>query len=51
MAPAWEAKEPFAAWVTRPEQRTEMNYAAFEEIIRGLRDLLLGRNTGESRAA
>ncbi len=49
MAPAPEAKEPFARWVTRPEQRTEANYAAFEEIIRGLRDLLARRSSGEQR--
>jgi hypothetical protein len=40
VAPAADAKEPFAAWVTDPKQRTEENYAAFEEIIRGLRVLL-----------
>jgi hypothetical protein len=40
MAPTPEAKDAFAKWVTAPERRTEENYAAFEEIIRGLRDLL-----------
>ena len=40
MAPHHEAKEAFAAWVTAPERRTEENYAAFEEIVRGLRDLV-----------
>jgi hypothetical protein len=40
MAPQPEAKDSFAAWVTAPEQRTEENYAAFEEIIRGLRGVL-----------
>jgi hypothetical protein len=40
MAPAPEAKETFAAWITDPKQRTEENYAAFEEIIRGLRAVL-----------
>jgi hypothetical protein len=40
MAPHPEAKDAFAAWVTAPEQRTEENYAAFEEIVRGLRGLL-----------
>ena len=49
MAPAPEAKEAFADWVTRPEQRTEANYAAFEEIVRGLRDLLARRSSGEKR--
>jgi len=43
MAPAIDAKDAFAAWVARPDQRTEANYAAFEEIIRALRDLLTGR--------
>jgi hypothetical protein len=50
MAPDPRSKEGFAEWVTRPEQRTEANYAAFEEVILGLRDLLQ-RNSGESRAA
>jgi hypothetical protein len=40
MAPHPEAKEAFAAWVTDPKRRTEENYAAFEEIIRGLRAVL-----------
>jgi hypothetical protein len=49
MAPAAEAKETFAAWVTQPEQRTEANYSALEEIVRRLRDLLLLRSRGEQR--
>jgi hypothetical protein len=49
MAPAPEAKEAFAAWVTKPEQRTEANYAAFEEIIRSLRDLLNARAARDAR--
>jgi hypothetical protein len=49
MAPAPEAKETFAAWVTQPEQRTEANYAALEEIVRQLRDLLARRSSGEQR--
>jgi hypothetical protein len=49
MAPAPEAKESFAAWVTQPEQRTEANYAAFEDIVRRLRDLLARRSSGEQR--
>jgi len=40
MAPHHEAKETFAAWVTGAKQRTEENYAAFEEVIRDLRELL-----------
>jgi N-6 DNA Methylase len=40
MAPHPEAKDSFATWVTAPEQRTEENYEAFEEIIRGLRGVL-----------
>jgi hypothetical protein len=49
MAPAPEAKEDFATWVTQTTQRTEANYAAFEEIVRGLRDLLARRSSGEKR--
>ena len=44
MAPRPEAKETFAAWVTDTQQRTEENYAAFEEIIRGLRAVLAPRS-------
>jgi len=44
MAPHPEAKEAFAAWVTAPERRTEENYAAFEEIVRGLRAVLAPRS-------
>ena len=49
MAPAPEAKEAFASWVTQATQRTEANYAAFEEIVRGLRDLLARRGSVEKR--
>ena len=49
MAPTPEAKEAFADWVTRSERRTEGNYAAFEEVVRGLRDLLARRSSGEKR--
>jgi hypothetical protein len=42
-APRPDLKEAFAAWVTDAKQRTEENYAAFEEIIRGLRALLAPR--------
>jgi hypothetical protein len=48
MAPQPEAKEAFAAWVTDPERRTEENYAAFEEIVRGLRALLAGSDNSEA---
>jgi hypothetical protein len=40
MAPNPDSKETFAAWVTEAERRTEENYAAFEEIVRGLRAVL-----------
>jgi hypothetical protein len=40
MAPHPEIKETFAAWVTDPQRRTEQNYTAFEEIVRGLRAVL-----------
>lgn len=40
MAPHPEAKEAFAAWITAPNRRTKEHYAAFEEIITGLRELL-----------
>jgi hypothetical protein len=49
MAPHPEAKEAFAAWVTDAKQRTEANYAAFEEIVRGLRTVLAFRR-GNSEA-
>jgi hypothetical protein len=47
MAPHHEAKEALAAWVTEPERRRTEDYAAFEEIILGLCQLL-GRNGGEA---
>jgi hypothetical protein len=47
MAPAPEAKKAFAEWVTRPEQRSEGNYAAFGEVVQGLRDLLAPGRSGE----
>jgi hypothetical protein len=43
MAPHPEAKDTFAAWVTDATQRTEENYVAFEETVRGLRALLAPR--------
>jgi hypothetical protein len=49
MAPAPVAKEAFATWVTEAAQRTEAIYAGFEEIVRGLRDLLARRSSGEKR--
>jgi hypothetical protein len=51
MAPHPDAKEAFASWVTDPERRTEDNYAAFEEVIRGLRDLLGQKAQGQPEAA
>jgi hypothetical protein len=44
MAPHHEAKEAFAAWITDKKQRSEENYAAFEEIVRGLRAVLAPRS-------
>jgi hypothetical protein len=43
MAPHPEAKDAFATWVTDPKRQTEENYAAFEEIVRGLRAVLARR--------
>ena len=51
MAPHPDLKEAFAAWVTAPKQRTEENYAAFEEIIRGLRAVLGPRSENSEPAA
>jgi Eco57I restriction-modification methylase/N-6 DNA Methylase len=48
MAPDPATKEAFAAWITDTKQRTEENYAAFEELIRGLRALV---GLGERAAA
>ena len=48
MAPAPESKEVFSKWVTQPAQRTEANYTAFEDAVRGLRDLL-GRRSGSEK--
>jgi len=48
MAPDPAAKEAFAAWVTDPKQCTEENYAAFEEVIRGLRALLADGESPEA---
>jgi type I restriction-modification system DNA methylase subunit len=50
MAPHPEAKEAFAAWVTAPKQLTEENFAAFEEIVRGLRALLARDDSVEAAA-
>jgi len=47
MAPHPETKDAFASWVTAPEQRTEENYAAFEEIVRGLRAVLVDNDKSE----
>jgi hypothetical protein len=49
MAPAYESKEAFARWVTQAAQLSEANYAAFEEIVQGLRDLLARRSGSEKR--
>jgi hypothetical protein len=48
MAPHPEAKDAFAAWVTKPERLTEENYAAFEEIMRGLRAVLARSDASEA---
>ncbi|HWY16414.1 MAG TPA: hypothetical protein VNX86_14865 [Rhizomicrobium sp.] len=47
MAPASDSKDAFAKWITQPERRTETNYAAFEEIMRGLRNLLARPENGD----
>ena len=44
MAPHPEAKETFASWITDPKRRSEDNYAAFEEIVRGIRSVLTARS-------
>jgi molecular chaperone DnaK len=49
MAPHPDAKETFAAWITDPSRRTKEHYAAFEEIIIGLRALL--NSTVSNRSA
>ena len=36
MAPDHNCKLAFSDWITRPEQRTKENYAAFEGILAGL---------------
>ncbi len=36
MAPDHNCKLAFSEWITRPEQRTKENYAAFEHILSGL---------------
>jgi hypothetical protein len=51
MAPTPEAKDAFAAWVTAPERRIEENYAAFEEIVRGLRRVLVQDDAALVRGA
>jgi hypothetical protein len=56
MAPSADTKETFAAWVTDPKHRTEENYAAFEEIVRGIRAVLTPRSdnsdaTSQARGA
>jgi hypothetical protein len=48
-APTIEAKDAFALWVTKPERRTPEVYAAFREIIEGLR-ALLAKRAGNSGA-
>jgi hypothetical protein len=40
MAPAHEAKEKFAEWITQPDQCTPENYLAFEKIIKDLSNLI-----------
>jgi hypothetical protein len=48
MAPHPEAKDAFAAWITDPKRCTDENYAAFEEIVRGLRALLTRGDDSET---
>lgn len=40
MAPAPEAKDAFAAWVSRPERMNAANFAAFAGILAGLEALI-----------
>ena len=40
MAPTYEAKDAFAAWVADPARLTPTNFAAFGLVLNGLKDLL-----------
>jgi hypothetical protein len=40
LAPHYQAKDAFAAWVTQPERLTPANYAAFAPILEGLKALI-----------
>ena len=50
LRPTSEAKDTFAAWITEPTRLTRENYAAFEPILTGLRDLV-ERHTAARAAA
>lgn len=47
LAPHHGCKEPFAAWITAPERRTPEVYAAFEPLMRGLKELMDKHSSGE----
>jgi hypothetical protein len=49
MAPQFEAKDAFAAWITRPEHLTPTNYTAFEAVLSGLGGLLAGWDRPEDQ--
>lgn len=51
MAPHTDAKIPFAEWITAPERRTRENYAAFEGVLQGLKDLVERHAAGELDSA
>jgi len=44
MAPYYEAKDAFAAWVTDPARLTTDNFTAFQVVLSRLKDLLAGRD-------
>jgi len=43
MAPYYEAKDAYAAWVTDPARLTAANFVAFEIVLTGLKNLLARR--------
>ena len=51
MAPTPEAKDAFAEWISRPENRTRENYAAFEGVLAGLRELLRPQSATPAEAS
>ena len=51
MAPAPEAKQTVAAWVTRPERLSAANFAAFAGILTGLKAIIDKRRIGAAQAS